>query len=466
MELEKIVDRFQDSLIQSTQDLIRIKSVQGNPEPGMPFGRGPYLALMYVLALADRFGFTTKNVDGYAGHAEYGHGKETVGVLVHVDVVPGGEDWIFPAFAGEIHDGRIYGRGAVDDKGPAVAALYALKAIKESGIKSSKKIRIVFGTDEETSFAGMKYYLSKEPAFDIGFTPDGNFPVINGEKGILVLKLKKQFARPMSGNIKIKSIKGGEAVNQVPDLCTAVLEVVAGQEVLINERVEEFNKKFGNCLKSEQNGKEIVFVMKGESSHASMPEDGINAISLLMLFLNELGVIRDDLGDFIRIYHEKIGLEHHGESICCGFRDALSGKLTLNVGIIDCNTQGVAVTVDIRYPITTKVDQVRDGIWHALEGTGITVEQTDHDPPIYFPEEHFLVRKLLHAYAEATNDHQSGPMIIGGGTYARAAKNMIAFGPVFPGEKELAHQKNEFISIDNLVKITKIYAASLWELAK
>ncbi len=466
MELYKLIDSYKEEIANATREFIKIKSVQGTPEKGMPFGRGPYEALEYVLDLSAGMGFNVKNVDGYAGHLEYGDGNESLGVLVHVDVVPEGNGWTYPPFEGIIYDGKLFGRGSSDDKGPAIAVLYALKAVRESGVKLGKSVRVVFGADEETGMEGMQYYLSKEKAFDIGFTPDANFPLINGEKGILVIKLKKKFENRRSNDIKIKSVKGGEAVNVVPDLCTAEIEVPEEKKQQIRLKINSFIEKSGYEIDIEEKDGKYSIICKGKSVHASTPEEGINSISIMLLLLNELDFAESDVNSFIRLYNRKIGMEYNGESAGCGFEDEISGKLTLNAGIIDFREDSAEISIDIRYPISCSCNKVVDGIKKEFEGMGVDIEVVENENPIYLPEDHFLVQKLMKVYREITGDIESKPIIIGGGTYARAMKNIVAFGPVFPGEEELAHQKDEYIEVEALIRLTKIYAKAICELAQ
>ena len=217
MDIENLVDKYKQDIIKSTQEVIRIKSVEEEAKGDKPFGEGPFRALEYVLNLADKMGFETKNLDNYVGYAEFGQGNETVGILAHLDVVPEGDGWLYPPYKGEIHDGKLYGRGTADDKGPAMAALWAMKIIKDLKLPLNKKVRIIFGTNEETGWGCMKHYFANEKAPDMAFTPDANFPVIHAEMGILVFELTKDVNNKCTGDILIKDINGGTAVNMVPD---------------------------------------------------------------------------------------------------------------------------------------------------------------------------------------------------------------------------------------------------------
>lgn len=462
MNLKQRIDEMRDEIIKSTKEIISKKSVKHSPVANMPFGEDIHKCFTYTLDLCKALGFETKNIDNYAGHAEFGSGEEVVGVLVHLDVVPEGDNWTYPPYGGEIHDGKIYGRGTIDDKGPAIAALYAMKAIKDSGVKLNKKIRIILGLDEESNWESLKYYLAREKAPDVAFTPDADFPAIHGEKGILAFDLVKTFADKVSDEgIRILSIKGGNRSNMVPDYC----EVQLMSNNSLKSKLEAYVKSNDVKLEILEVDDRITIKSYGVSAHSSMPEHGQNAISQLILFLNTLDLEPGDISDFIKLYSEKIGMEYHGESIGCGFNDKPSGKLIFNVGIIDLSEDRVKVTVNIRYPVTLTDEVVYKGIENNLKNSGVTIVSHEHSAPIYLPKDHELIQKLMKVYREFTGD-DSEPIVIGGGTYARAMENAVAFGPLFPGQPELAHQKDEYISIEDLIKITKIYANALYELAK
>lgn len=464
MKFINLIDSYKDDIIRSTQELVSIKSVEEEPKPGMPFGEGPAKALEYALNLAEKMGFKTKNLDNYAGHADLGDGEEIVGVLVHLDVVPEGDGWDYPPYKGEIHDGKIYGRGTNDDKGPAIASMYAMKALKESGVKLNKKIRIIFGTNEETGWGCMDYYFKHEKAPDMAFTPDADFPVIHGEKGIIVFDLVQDIDLKNQEGIIVKSIHGGNAPNMVPDYCEAVVQ---GDFKLIEESLENFLEKNNYPLSIEKGGENIKIIATGVSAHGSTPEKGENAISYLMSFLAELLHEDNEILSFVKMYNEKIAFKHFGEGIGCGFEDDVSGKLNFNPGLIQVDGNEIKLTINVRYPIKSSAEEVYRGIRESLANTSIKlIEDENETKPLYVPKDNFLVEKLMKVYREQTGDMDSEPITIGGGTYARAMENAVAFGPLFPGREEVAHQKNEYISIEDLIKITKIYAHALYELAK
>ncbi|SNS84443.1 succinyl-diaminopimelate desuccinylase [Anaerovirgula multivorans] len=467
-KINQFIDRYRDDLIKKTQEVVKIPSVEGKCQPGKPFGEEVHAALEYVLTVAQEMGFATKNLDGYAGYAEMGEGNETIAILGHLDVVPEGEGWTYPPYGAEIHNGKIFGRGTIDDKGPIIAALYAMKALKESQLPIHKKIRIIFGTNEETGMKDMEYYLSKEKNPDIGFTPDGDFPVIYGEKGIQIFSLQQKFSNDCFcvNPINIKSIKGGTRPNVVPEQCTAILQVVDGYKPKLEKQLDDFTNKNSCKIMMQQEENEVVLVSQGISAHGSTPEKGHNAISQLLVFLGGLEDCNYGVFSFIQVYSKKIGMEYNGESIGCGFEDDISGKLIFNVGVIEADENQADIKINIRYPITSNGKDVLDGITKSLEGADIDLILHEDSKPLYVSKDHMLIQSLMKIYKEETDDYDAEPITIGGGTYARTMENIVAFGPLFPGDEETAHQKDEYISIENLIKITRIYGKVLYELAK
>ena len=461
-DLNNKIEDMRDNIIATTQELIRIKSVQDTPKDGKPFGEGVNKALEATLEIANNMGFETGNIDGYAGYAEMGQGDEMLGILCHLDVVPEGSNWTYPPYAAEIHDDKIYGRGSIDDKGPAVAALYAMKAVKDSDITLNKRVRIIFGTNEESGWGGMDYYLENAEVPDLGFSPDAEFPVIHAEKGILIFKLKEEFENvDNNGNVRVKSIKGGNAPNMVPDHCEAELE---GDYQEIKEKLNEFLTKYDYDMSLEKSDNLVLLKSEGVSAHGSMPADGQNAISQLMTFLGTLDLGEDDIANFISFYNHKIGMEYYGESIGCGFEDEVSGKLIFNVGVIDLSAEKGEITINIRYPVTNNAETVYNGIKEKLDDS-IEIEETQAKDPLYVEKDDPLVKNLMEVYRDIVGDEDSEPIAIGGGTYARAIEKAVAFGPLFPGQVELAHQKDEYIGITELIQNAKIYAGAVAALA-
>ena len=463
MNLNKYIDNHREDIIRSVQDIIRIPSVKSEPLPGKPFGEKIDEALRNALALADRLGFKTKNIDGYAGYAEFGEGDETMAILGHLDVVPEGSDWTYPPYEARVVDGKIYGRGAIDNKGPTIGALYAMKAVMESGRKMKRKVRIIFGTDEESGWKDMEVYFQREPMPDFGITPDADYPIINVEKGILTFKLKKRFKSDDCSAVKIKTIKGGHRPNMVPDTCVCCFLPAGDQDKILAHlhSMKQFSDYDLTADFCEDSGVQVT--ARGVSAHGSTPDKGRNAIAHMLAFLSSMGLGSSDMEEFLLFLNNRIGTDTSGEGLNLKLEDKVSGKLTLNLGTIYVDETYGEVEINIRYPVTYSKEQITGFITSALEGTGVEVEFGNFNAPLHVPEEGFLIETLKKVYTEQTGQ-LAEVMAIGGGTYARAMKNGVAFGAKFPGRPELAHEKDEYIIIDDLILHTKIYAHAIAEL--
>lgn len=455
------LEKDKEALVQSLQEIIRIKSVKEDPFGDMPFGEGIQNALAYLLELGASMGFTTKNVDNYAGYIEFGEGKEMLGILCHVDVVPEGEDWQYGPYSGDSVDGKIYGRGTLDDKGPAIASLYAMKALMDSGFKPNKRVRLIIGTNEESGSACIEHYLKKEEKPTVAFSPDADFPVIHGEMGIVVFSLEKKFTNNIpDGGIEILAFKGGNAPNMVPDYA----EVTLLETHPIKEIVNAFNQTHGADIRYEKVDGFTLLKAHGVSAHGSTPEKGLNAISQLVTLLDLIDLKIGDQSSFIRFLANKIGMDYDGKKIGVGFDD-IYNKLVLNLGMIDLDGEHGKATINIRYPITFKEAKIKTSLDDVVGGTGIDITDWRCAPPLFFEPNHPLVQTLMDVYIEKTGHIDAKPITIGGGTYARALPNAIAFGALFPGAVDTMHQKDEYIVIEDLYKMTDIFAEAIRKLS-
>lgn len=464
LDFLKKIEEYQEAIIQSTQETLKIRSVKGEAKENMPFGEGPARALNHFLEEADAMGFQTKNLDNYVGYVEFGEGNETVGVLAHLDVVPEGEGWDFDPYGGIINDDKIYGRGAMDDKGPAVATLYAMKALKDSKVNLNKKVRLILGTDEEAGWGCMDHYFKHEQAPDISFTPDADFPVIHAEKGIIVFDLTYDL-KDEDAPIQLIDITGGNAPNMVADYAEALLKVADYDS--FEQKYNEYKKQKDYPVTIRENKGNVIVSATGISAHGSTPQKGENAIDYLIDFLYAVFSRESGAYEFLEIYQNRIAFKNHGEAIGCGLEDEVSGKLAFNRGMIKKEDNKIVLTINVRYPIHSSGKEVYEGIRGNLKDTSMVLVEGDSDmKPLYVSEDNELVTKLMTVYREETGDMDARPEVTGGGTYARALDNAVAFGPNFPGQEEVAHQKNEFISVDQLMKITKIYTKAIYELAK
>lgn len=463
-EISKLIDSMKDDMIKSVQELVKIKSVKDKPQPGAPFGEGPATALTQALKIAETLGFRTANIDNYVGYAEYGTGEKMIAVLGHVDVVPEGTGWEYPPYAAEIHDGKIYGRGSIDDKGPIVAALYGLKALKDAGLRPLHRIRILFGTDEESGSKDMEYYLEHAGEVPVaGFTPDAMYPLIRSEKGIIIFNAVKEFKKEPS-NIILKYIHGGEAANAVPDHCECAL--VVENDNLRKSIVKKFNdfvKEKKYQMELEEKNNMLIAKSKGIAAHAMEPEKGKNAAMQLIAFLDTVGLANSDVADYVHFFAKNIGMETNGNSLGIKCMDD-TGELTLNVGVIDLDEDKGLVSVNPRYPCTFKGIDIRKKIEEKARTAGIKIEILMDQPPLYFSIDHPVIKILMKVFEEQTNKKGLQPLSIGGGTYAKAIPNIVGFGPLFPGDPIVEHRPNEYFKIEDLILNAKIYAHAIYEL--
>ncbi len=472
LNYEEHLELNKDEMLNSLVQMIRCNSEQTESEV-YPFGEGVQEAFTTFLELARGMGFETYNADNYGGHVDFpGTGDKILGILGHLDVVPAAGGWDFDPYGGEVKDGYIYGRGTLDDKGPMISCLYAMKALKDAGFQPTATIRLIIGLDEETNWKGMDYYFAKSDVRkpDFGFTPDADFPIINGEKGILVFELARKFgtAASQSKGLKLRSISGGLAANSVADSCRAVIRNLnAGDEpyAKVKEEVAAFREETGYKIRTRGIGKSLEITTEGISAHGAKPEAGLNAISVMMSFLGRLNFVDEEHNDFIDFYNKHIGFCLDGENLGINFSDEPSGKLVFNVGMAEMNEKAASLTINVRYPVTMTGDDVYEAMAPTLEKYNFGVIKENDQAPIYKDIDDPLIKTLLEIYRSHTGDTESEPLVIGGGTYARACDNIVAFGALFPGDPELEHQRNECLSIERLEQMTKIYAEAIYKLA-
>lgn len=445
---------YEKEAIETLQALLRIPSVydEKTVSEKTPFGQAIEDALCFMLDLAQRVGFATVKDGGYAGHIEYGEGDETIGVLCHLDVVPTGSGWTYPPFDPVIKDRKVYARGSMDDKGPTIAAFYALKMLKDLNVPLKKKVRIILGTDEETAWRGIEHYQKTYGMPEVGFAPDSDFPLIYGEKGILHLEIGREFI-----DDELISFKGGERYNIV------INHASAKTKSDFTERFEEYLTRHslqGSFAKETHNGKPCyVYTIEGKASHAMEPEKGVNSGVYLANFLSDcltnplVNYVSDHF--FNDVFLKKMGLD---------FIETEMGPITCNIGIIDIDSLRGRVCFDFRYPINYDKDKFWAKWQKELKYYNLQITDLSDKVPHYVDRNSTLVQTLYQAYVKYTNDTENLPKTIGGGTYARALKQGVAFGMEMPYEVSQAHQKDEAMSIDTFLLAMAIYAEALMQL--
>lgn len=447
-------------LIQDLQQLIAIPSVldEEAATPEAPFGPEPKRALEWLLEQGRQEGLIVKNIDNMAGHIEMGEGDEIIGILCHVDVVPAGGNWTTGPFDGTVLDGKLFGRGAIDDKGPTIAAWHAMKMVKNSGKKFNKRVRLIIGTDEESGFRCVERYFEKEEMPSIGFAPDADFPIINAEKGIATLVFKQKSEEPDGQLLYFQS---GKRSNMVPDYAEA--HIAAG--------IEEFGEQYRTFLNvhgvvgnlREDDGKTII-TLNGKSAHAMEPNDGVNAAVILASFLNR--IFREGPSKkFTQFLADAFGSETRGHFLGLAFNDEVSGDTTLNAGIISYHSStGGEVQVSMRYSVTYPFDEKLTTCMRRLSESPFTVDVEANSEPHHVHATDSLIRTLQDVYVDHTGE-EATLLAIGGGTYARVLENGVAFGMLFPGREDVAHQADEYVYIEDLLKATAIYADAINRLA-
>lgn len=361
--LQKI-DELSEEMIASIIEMVKIDSVEGKPEPGAPFGKGVKAALDAALALSDKMGFKTVNVDSYMGYASYGEdkGHGYVCAVGHLDVVPPGTGWKQPPFSGYVKEGVIYSRGVLDNKGPILSCLYALYALKELKLPLKHQVRILFGCDEETGFEDLKYYLTKEQPPVMGFTPDCKYPVVYAERGRALVEIRPK-------------------------------------------NLEDF--------------------------YSLMNEYVLNA-------------------------------KNNGERFHIDFQNEEFGQLEVrNYQILPGEVPVLRFAVS--YPAGIGAEEILKNIKQELPD--MEAELVSNMDPVRFEKDCRLVDTLRYTYERVTG-LDGTPVTTTGGTYAKLMPNIVPFGPSFPGQKGIGHQPDEWMKIEDIITNAKIYALSLYHLAR
>jgi succinyl-diaminopimelate desuccinylase len=459
------VEKRKNQLLEDTKGLLQIPSIldEAGGRDGAPFGAEIEKALTYLLNLGKESGMEAKNVDGYAGHLEMGSGQELLGILCHVDVVPPGEGWSVEPFGAEIKDGKIFARGAIDDKGPTMAAFYAMKIIQELKLPLSKRVRMIIGCDEESNWECVRHYFKNEEMPDFGFAPDADFPIINAEKGIFDVEFKVESEiTDSSKKLQLVQFQSGQRLNMVPDKAEAKVKGKSLDQIDIE--FKNYAEKKGINFQTLIENNELSLKAEGKSAHGSTPEIGVNAGLVLAEFLNSLSFAGADK-TFLNLLQDTSG-EYTGEKLGIAAEDEASGSLTVNVGIMNySSSEGGKVGMNIRYPVTHNSDEIEATLSKRAEKDRLTMKIVENNPPNYVDENHPLIKTLQKVYKEQTGE--PGELIaIGGGTYARSLNTGVAFGALFPGREDVAHQKDEYMYVEDLLTATAIYAHAIYELAK
>lgn len=463
-------EKRRDDFLKEAIEFLTIPSVLdlSSQEEGKPFGRPIAEALAYVNQRCEKMGLKLEHYDGYASHAEMGEGEELVGILCHVDVVPPGEGWTSPAFQPEVRDGKLYARGALDDKGPTMAALYAVKIIKELGLPLSRRVRLIFGTDEESGFRCMKHYFQHAEMPTVGFAPDADFPIIHAEKGssnFVLLRNLEEAPRVTGGHATLESFHSGERGNVVAGEATAVLHGGEGVFIHIEREFKKYCNQHGRPGEATRHDSELTLKLEGKAAHAMDPSKGINAGLVLAHFL-DAQVLDPEGARYIELLVDGLHADPHGEKLGIAVEDDVSGRLTVNVGIMRYTARnGARVHINARYPVTHTFEPIQRQMQAFADRYQYTLAEARNSKPHHVAKDDPMIQTLQRVYEEQTGE-EATLLAIGGGTYARMLNKGVAFGPLFPGKADCAHQQDEHMEVDDLIRATAIYAQAIYELAK
>lgn len=494
------INSQKQNIVNSICDLITFPSVsEETGKANMPFGKACADSLKYFLNLATTLGFKTKNVDGYCGWVEFGEGKDLIGIIGHLDVVPAiDEDWNHSPFIPTVENNLIYGRGAIDDKGPVISSLYAMKAVMDycisNNIKINKRVRLIVGLNEEKDWKCIEYYKAHEEIPTLGFSPDADFPCIYAEKSILSILLSQKL---IDSKITIEDIDcANNALNVVPKYCSLVLSIndtsISTETIIEHLKTSISNHNYEIDIYKIDNCK-IKLTSYGISAHSAHPDLGINAISRLLIVLSELFEnLNITTYNLINTFSKYIGTDNNGSKMNINFKDE-SGILTMNPSQIYIKDNKLNIAINLRIPVSIKITNIENIFKNIFENNttnfnnatninnintnnknttinihipnnkNITVSVIDSKPALYIKQNNPLVKKLCDIYNSETNSNLT-PIAIGGATYARAFPNCVSFGMNFPGDIDVCHQADEFVSIDKLVLATNIYAITIYKL--
>lgn len=439
----RIKDDVKEQFLTSLQTIISYPSVLNEGENGTPFGQAIQDVLEKTLEIAQEMGFQTYlDPEGYYGYAEIGQGEELLAVLCHLDVVPAGdlEDWQTPPFEATLKDGWLIGRGVQDDKGPSLAALYAVKSLLDQGLVFTKRIRFIFGTDEETLWRCMNRYNQLEEKADLGFAPDSSFPLTYAEKGLLQVKLH-------GPGWEDRPLQAGRALNVVPDKATYKGERLEELLPVIEQSGVNYTEETG------------AVTVLGLSKHSKDAAEGVNAIVGLA---ESLSLIQPHPA--LLFIADAVGEDATGAALFGEIKDEPSGALSFNIATLSIDEEQSEIGIDIRIPVLADKEALVKRLSEVAASYQLQYEEFDYVAPLYVPLDSPLVSTLMAVYQEETGD-QTPAMSSGGATFARTMENCVAYGALFPDALQTEHQANERAKLDDLYRAMEIYAETIRRLA-
>lgn len=458
-QITQWVEAHREEMLEDIKTLVRIRSDRGEAEPGKPYGPGPDAALQAALSMAEQYGFYTKNYDGYVGTADLlPENDHNLDILAHLDCVPVADGWtVTKPFEPVIVDGKLYGRGAADDKGPAIASLYAARCVKELGLPIKHNVRLIWGCDEECGSSDLVHYYAKEPEAVYTFSPDADFPVINVEKGGLHGTITAEY--PESDALpRVESMEAGLKLNVVPDQCRMV---IAGMRKTVAEiYCAAAAEATGVTFTITELGKDKIEInAQGAGAHAAMPENGNNAITASLALVASMHLAPCRQFEALTALSQLLPHgDYQGKGLGVNMEDEISGELTLSLNILRVTTTELSAQFDSRTPVCANEDNMKNVVAKNCAARGLKLEDTPMRPPHHVPEDSMFIQTLLKTYEKYTGATNTKPLSMGGGTYCHGLKNGVAFGCTMPGTDNRMHGNDEFAVVEELVTSVKIFA--------
>ena len=461
-DIERFAEEHRNEMTEDLMRLIRVDSSLGKAESGKPFGEGAACVFREAEKMIADYGFTCKNHENYVLTADLGEGGRGLDILAHLDVVPGGTGWsVTSPFLPVIRDGNVYGRGAADDKGPAVAVLYAMRAVKELNIRLEKSVRLILGGCEECGGNELEYYYSREPAAPAAFSPDAEFPLINCERGIINVFFTAPFTACDEADVTF--LRAGIKKNMVPGTASARVKGLSRELVLLT--LDTAAASDGFTLSASDVDGETLIELTGEGCHSAEPENGRNALTEMLRLLTLLPLFGEN-AERVRALSRMFPYGvHHGEAAGIDLYDSESGRMTASLNMLTLDAGGFGGVLDCRAPVCASKENCADVLCAGFEKAGFTLKEYKSIKPHLVPAQSPLVKTLLESYERVTGV-KGEPIAIGGGTYVHELSNGVAFGCAEKGTDNRMHGADEFMSIDCLVKSVRIFADAIISLCR
>ena len=461
-QIEEYIDSHCQDMVDDIFTLCRVNSERTAPEEGKPYGSGAAKALAAALEMMEGYGFSVRNYDNYVGTADLNNKEKQLDILAHLDVVPAGEGWQVTApYEPVLKDGCLYGRGTADDKGPAVAALYAMRAVKELKIPLKKNVRLILGTDEECGSSDIAHYYKIEKEAPMTFSPDAEFPVINVEKGGLAAHFTGSFQKG-GGSARLLSIDAGVKINVVPG--KAFGAVIGLNRETLERTAKEVEKVTGIRFTFEEEGGTTRITAVGDNAHAAHPESGNNALTGLLTFVTRLPLEECPQTICLKKLLELIPHgDLYGKAMGIAMEDDISGNLTLAFSMLKVTEDGLDGSFDSRCPVCATEENVLKVVRRQMEKIGLTLHNDAMKPPHHVAGDSVFVRTLLKEY-EAFTGRKGECLFTGGGTYVHALKNGVAFGAAMPGTDNRRQGGVELGVLDDFLVCANICAQVIVDL--